>query len=123
MSGKSKLWILGVGAVLVTIAVIYAMNPLARSDEVLRDWLLSRVPVGSEIERLHQVASQEDWEVWGSWKRGEYAGWKGIDGDTVVRVHLGGYSGPFWTEVSAYWAFDASGRLIDVETVRSVDAP
>lgn len=122
MSRKGKLWILAVGAVVMAIAVTYAVNPLTRSDERLHEWLLSRVPVGSDIERLKQIAGEENWEIWGSWTRGEYPGWTGIEGDTVVRVHLGGYHGPFWTEVSAFWAFDVSGHLIDVQTQRSVDA-
>ena len=123
MSWKGKLWIAGVGAVVLAIAVAYGANPLVRSDEELHAWLLSRVPVGSDIERLKQIASEEDWEVWASWERGEHSDWAGIDGDTVMRVHLGHYYAPLRTDVSSFWAFDASAHLIDVKTEKYTDAP
>jgi hypothetical protein len=116
MSLKSKLWIIGVGALLLALVVSYAVNPLKHSDKALHTWLLSRVPMGSDVEHLKRVASQENWSGWASWTPED-------NSHTVVRVQLGHYYAPFRTDLSSFCDFDASGRLIDVRTQRDTDAP
>jgi hypothetical protein len=115
MSLKAKLWIIGVGALLLALIVNYAANPLTHSDQSIHAWLLNQVPLGSDLEQLKRVASEQNWQVSGDWTSGE-------NSPNVVRLHLGTYHAPFRTDLSAFWDFDASGRLIDVRTQRDVDA-
>ena len=109
MSLKVKLWIVGVAALLLALVVSYAVNPLKHSDEALHAWLLSRVPEGSDIEQLKRVASEENWDGWYSWTAPDNT-------RTEARVHLGHYYAPFRTDLTSFWDFDASGRLIAVRT-------
>ena len=125
MNTKKKLW-LGIAVLsLVAAPVVIFSNPLRRSDEAVRSWLLAEVPVGSGIEHLLSVAHQKGWRVNGTWEGNRpesHSDWGGIDGATVVWIYLGSYWNVFRTDLDSFWAFDEAGRLVDVETRRMTDA-
>jgi hypothetical protein len=109
--------------VLLAAVVYCSSNPLRRSDEALQQWLLKKVPMGSDMKDLKVIAAQQGWQLSSIWEGNEHPDWVGIEGNTVVRVYLGGYRTVFRTEVGSFWAFDRSGRLIGVRIDKSVDAP
>lgn len=123
MTSKRKLWVLVITAILLSVAISYAANPLRWSDEALHQWLLKKVPVGSDLDHLKAVADRKGWQIWAIWKGRPQPYWAKIDGDTIVWIYLGGYRSVFQTELDSFWAFDESGRLIDVHTRRMADAP
>ena len=103
--------------------LIYATNPLLLPDYGVHKWLLWEVPPGATVEDLKRVAQARGWKINNSW-RGDLPGanWGGISGATVVWIYLGGYRILFRTDLDSFWAFDSSGRLIDVRTRRMTDA-
>ena len=106
-----------------TTAVLYASNPLRRSDEAVREWLLEKAPIGSDLETLRSVADREGWRVNGEWAGHQpHSDWGGVDGDTVVWIYLGGYRNVFRTDLDSFWAFDENDRLTAIATRRMVDA-
>ena len=117
--------ILGVVAVIavgMTVA-LYASNPLRRSDDSVREWLLEKVPIGSDIGTLRSVAEREGWRVNGEWSGHQpHADWGGVDGDTVVWIYLGGYRNVFRVDFDSFWAFDENDELTAIATRRMVDA-
>jgi hypothetical protein len=124
---KKKLWlsIAILSLVVVAVAVVSYSNPLRRSDERLHSWLLTEVPVGSNMERLLSVAQQNEWRVNGTWEGNRpesHSDWGGIDGATVVWIYLGGYWNIFRTDIDSFWAFDEASHLVEVKTRRMTDA-
>jgi hypothetical protein len=46
-----------------------------------------------------------------------------VKGTRVIGAYLGGYQGiPYRVELDAYWGFDESGHLIDLNVRKGVDA-
>jgi hypothetical protein len=124
LTTKHKLWVVGISGVVLFDVVNHALNPLRWSDENLREWLLERVPMGSNVARLKSVAEEEGWRVMMIWEHGENpSAWTQVQGDTVVRVHLGNYRGLFLAAADSYWAFDESGRMVALRVERTADAP
>jgi hypothetical protein len=123
LTAKHKLWVAGIAGVLLFAVVNHALNPLRWSDENLREWLLEKVPAGSSVARLTSVAGQEGWKIIGSWEHAESLNWPQIQGDLVVRVHLGNYRGLFLVAADSYWVFDESDRLIAIRLEQTADAP
>ncbi len=110
---------------LVGIVSVILSDPLRRSNDAVQSWLLTQVPVGSNIEQLMSAADQRDWRVNGSWDGNQpqlHSDWGGIDGAKVVWIYVGGYRSVFRTDLDSFWAFDESGRLIGVKIRRMTDA-
>lgn len=108
---------------IISTSVALLSNPLRRSDENVRAWLLESVPVGSAEDHLMAVATQKGWRVNSVWDGYRpHSDWGGIDGARIAWVYLGGYRNIFCTDLDSFWAFDESGRLIDVKTRRMTDA-
>lgn len=123
MKMPPKLWLPVIAFVLIAAAVAVISNPLRRSDEAIRTWLLNSVPAGSSIEHLTSVAGERGWRVKSGWDGTQpQADWGGIDGAHIVWVYLGGYRNIFRTDLDSFWSFDENGRLVDVKTRRMTDA-
>jgi len=113
-----------VGAIAVASVALLASNPLRRSDDAVHRWLLTNVPIGSDLATLQAVAKREGWRIKGTWPGHQpHSDWGGIDGDTVAWIYLGGYRNVLSTDVDSFWAFDGSGKLLDVRTRRMTDGP
>lgn len=123
MATKHKLWALGLAGLLLFAVLNHALNPLRWSHENLREWLLEKVPLGSSVAHLKSAVDKEGWRVMSIWEHGDTPPHIGVQGDTVVRVDLGGYRGLlFRVEMDSYWVFDESDRLLDVQTKREADS-
>ena len=86
----------------VAVALLFPANPLRRSDESLRRYLLQKVPMGSSLETLQAVATREGWKFDGTSKFLP----PGEKEMTVAWVVLGEYES---REVDSHWAFDDRG--------------
>jgi hypothetical protein len=117
-----KLAALGTIVVIAAVASIWLLNPLRRSDASVHAYLLEQVPPGSTLDTLRSVAQREGWRINNTWPRGPHSDWGGIDGDTVAWIYLGGYWNLFRTDLDSFWAFDDSGKLVDVRIRRMTDA-
>jgi hypothetical protein len=107
----------------ITTVASSAANPLRKSDRAVHRYLLESVPVGSTLETLRAVAAQKGWRINGTWEgHAAHSDWGGIDGQTVAWVYLGGYRNFFQTDLDSFWAFDESGKLVDVVTRRMTDS-
>jgi hypothetical protein len=109
--------------VLIGVSALLA-NPLRWPEFVLHSWLLKRVPIGSNFETLQGVAQKNGWRLNATWQGHKpNSGWGGVDGDTVAWLYLGGYRSLFRVDIDSFWTFDDHGKLMDVKTRRTVDAP
>jgi len=93
-------------AATAAVAIVFFSNPLQKSNEALRAYLLQKVPLGSSLENLQAVAAREGWEFAGTSKSQQPDGtWT-----TSAWVVLGEYESK---EVDAHWQFNDRG-LIDL---------
>ena len=123
MNARRKIGIAVLSVGVIGASFVSLSNPLRRSDESVREWLLESVPVGSSEETLMAVAEQKGWTVNSVWDGYSlHSDWGGIDGSRVAWIYLGGYRNLFRTDLDSFWAFDESGRLMDVKTRRMTDA-
>ena len=115
-------------AVLVSVIVLMGVaallaNPLRWPEFALRSWLLKRVPIGSNFEVLREIAQNNGWCLNATWQGHRPNSDWGVDGDTVAWLYLGGYRSLFRVDIDSFWAFDDHGKLLNVKTRRTVDAP
>ena len=94
----------------------HALNPLRRSDLLVRRWLEKTTPLGSSLAEVQATATRHGWYD---------ARAQGSDGHTTgtyIRGELGDYQGlPFRTYVTVYWEFDTSNRLADIRIWKTTD--
>ena len=123
MKVRKWLWVAPLVLMLAAYFATGIVNPLRRSDAGVHDWLLNKVPVGSDLIALQSTATREGWQLKGSWAGHQLnSGWGGIDGDTVAWVYLGHYQSILSTDLDSFWAFDKNGALVDVRIRRMVDS-
>jgi hypothetical protein len=123
MRSHTKILALVTFALAGATAIGVAGNPLRKPDGEVHRYLLENVPVGSSLDTLKAVAAQKGWRINGTWDGyTEHSDWGGIDGHTVAWVYLGGYRNFFRTDLDSFWAFDESGKLLDVVTRRMTDS-
>jgi len=111
--------------VLVCIAAL-AGNPLRRSEANIEASLLTFAPLGSSvIEVLHALEKEGLFArlVSGGVNKQKPGTPERVVGVKAMDVPLGEYRSPFVTRVSAIFAFDAAGKLIDVWVLKTADAP
>jgi hypothetical protein len=105
-------------AILVVLAIAIALNPLRRSDDGIRNWLLSVTPLGTTVDDIQLILNAR--------------GWKRVGNSQVqpppthprsIEVELGGYQGfPWYIFVRATWEVDDSGKLRDIKIGRYADS-
>ncbi len=124
-------------AFLITFALLVLVGSaeaasigLRRSEAAIRDAIFKLTPLGSPSSVVLAVIKKERWDSQGLDSRSGFlkqeAGKKTeIVGVASIRANLGHHwTFPFLTtDVSAFWAFDKEGRLIDVWIWKTVDAP
>ena len=106
----------GVIAVCGVIAVVFASNPLRRSEEGISVWLETQTPLGSSREAVIAYAQKKKW--YDSYMQGS-------DGKTrgeFVRGELGEYRTIFVTSVTVFWEFNSASRLERIRVWKTVDA-
>jgi hypothetical protein len=128
---KKNLTISLIGIAVVAIAAAGVFNPLRKSEEKIKHVLLQTTPLGTSKSEVRSVADKK------RWLDGRYAGTTGflkqetgkdpqVIGVTSLRGHLGSYREfpiPLRADVTAFWAFDGGGRLVDVWVWKTTDAP
>ena len=112
---------------LLAIVAFCAAIPLQRSEVTIRTSLLRETPLGSSAVDVRAVVARHGWlnhsyrgqtgyMLQQSGKPAEVVGVSSICGD------LGHYGFPFRTDVTAFWGFDESDRLIDVWVWKTTNA-
>ena len=119
---------------LVVIVVVVALigmrvfpsNPLWKSQNDLKAWILKQAPLGSSIGDVKALMKRQAWKLLAEWhgNPGKVSSdtaypsikdYPGIKGEYFIHADLGNYQGiPFRVGVDAFWGFDAAGRLVDL---------
>jgi hypothetical protein len=115
-------------AVIIGIAFLISSCSLLRSETSIRASLLKQTPIGSSLSDVRAFVAKR------GWLDRSYVGTNGflkqevgspiqVVGVSSICGQLGHYWLPFRTDVTAFWGFDANGRLIDVWVWKTTDAP
>ena len=107
-------------------------SPLSRSNERIRADMLQLTPIGTSMDDVIRVIeSNEDWTIYQIYNRGySYSLIRGnpsrgrectVIGEKSFEVHLGGYYGFLWTDVTVFYGFDDNSMLIDVAVLKEKD--
>ena len=104
-----------VSALLISIVLYIAANPLRGSEAEIRDRLLTETPLGSTYDKVLAYSKTRGWDSPSTQNRA------GIPAAQLWCL-LGEYQGiPFVVSVSAYWEFDATSRLQRIRVVKTRD--
>ena len=112
------------------------INPLLRTEAGIRRYVLRNIPIGSSMEYSLDVINYKMWDLriinenWGVVlhptlnfpMRKTPSNRFPVIGEQHIRVHLGGYFFILRADVTAYFAFDENGKLIDVFIRKEWDA-
>lgn len=97
-----------------------------RPDAALHEVVFGKTPLGSSMEEVRTVVQQEGWELRRfDTQRGfhdQRARPDRVSGAKHIQANLGDYQSlPFTANVTVFWGFDETGRLIDVWVWKTVD--
>jgi hypothetical protein len=122
-------WAIAIVAIICAGIVVRdaLIHPLWMPASGVRAWLLRRAPLGSSPEQVdaliaaHRWSRHYDWHGTPSHSSEEF--YPAVKGSRIIGAQLGGYQGiPFRADLDAYWGFDESGHLIDLNVRKMVDA-
>jgi hypothetical protein len=107
------------GVAFIALSLLFSSCSSMRSEASIRASLLKQKPLGSSLSDVHAFVEKRRWidrsyiGTTGFYEQepGEPAHTVGV---SSICGQLGYYYLPFRTDVTAFWGFDASGRLIDV---------
>lgn len=127
MERRTVIVILVVVGAMSVVAAWQAGNPLRRSEAEIRNRILGATPLETPFRDVRDIVERNGWSI-GSESQEEGAfDQRSLQPRKVGERHiwalLGHYGLPFPTYVSARWAFDENGRLIDVWVEKTIDAP
>jgi hypothetical protein len=125
MFAKRKLIIIAFGLVIVVIGAWFYSHSLFRSETSIRASLLKQMPLGSNSVDVREFVDKHGWLV------RNYVGNTGflkleagapseVVGVTSIKGNLGDY---WFMNVTAFWGFDSSNRLVNVWVWKTYDAP
>jgi len=129
---KSGLLALFITLGLIVWAAVVLSNPLRRSPESIRAWLLRQTPLGTPVAQVHTLLKTKGW--YDSDYRRENLGYSaaGRPENVVGEFTLRGYLGTrrpcrlrFYLErvdVEAFWVFDSEGALIAIDVKKYSDS-
>jgi hypothetical protein len=131
LTKKKFIFILIPTGLLIIITVVLLVNPLIGPNWFVRMHILMRIPIGTSMEDVIEIAGKN--KRWGEPfpsygigvtlkgvnKRPRISsltgvGYYAIIGEKSMEVHLGTYWLPFRADVTAFFAFCEDGKLIDV---------
>jgi hypothetical protein len=96
------------------IAAELSLNPLHRSKNGIRKWVLQKTPIGCTREHVMAVIAKEHWEGHPE-PRGVALPTPPPPRERFYGAGLGSYQGlPFRCRADALWIFDADQRVADV---------
>ena len=100
---------------IVTKGIDIVTNPLRRSEDTIKESLLSEVPLGStEDEVLRFIKQHENWRLDSNITYAHPVLSRGGELARTRRVDMGEYRSFFYIGVLAFWRFDEDGRLFDL---------
>lgn len=126
-----KYALIAVAGVLVVVFFVITLNPLRRSQEHIRERMLTLTPIGTSMEDVVKtIEGKEKWKVWNISSDGN---WKPLTQDSEsymdilierksIEVLLGEYRTIFITSVRVYWEFDEDLKLIDITVKKDTDS-
>ena len=125
MFAKRKLIIMAFGLVIVAIGAWFYSHSLFRSEASIRASLLKQMPLGSNSVDVREFVDKHGWLV------RNYVGNTGFlkqetsaPSEVVGVTSIEGNLGDYWLmNVTAFWGFDSSNRLVDVWVWKTYDAP
>ena len=105
--------------VVLLLILSIARNPLRLPDIVIKDYLLSELPLGTNIKVVEQFVREKEWKLAYVSRTTGYIDQQSptnkVVGEMSIRAELGSYQGlPFETSVTVFWGFDKKGNLIDM---------
>ena len=116
--------------------ILFVTNPITRPLSSVRRYMLRQIPIGASMEDVIRIVdSNENWTtrhireqfgvvlLYGTSLPSSFTPREGsvVIGDQSMRVHLGTYHIIIRIDVSAYFAFDNDGKLIDILIRRELD--
>jgi hypothetical protein len=125
---RKRLFIVEASVVaLIVIAGWIASQPLLRSENSIRAALLKKTPLGSSVTEVRMFVDRRGWldrKYIGSGGFLKQAPGKPAEvvGATSMCGDLGHYWLPFRTDVTAFWGFDTSNRLVDIWVWKTTDS-
>ncbi|MEN6385923.1 MAG: hypothetical protein ABFD79_12105 [Phycisphaerales bacterium] len=121
-------------SLLITLAVllfIVLSNPLRRSEENIKNRLLSKTPLGTQFSEVKKYIKKQGWEI--DTFEDENRGFLDqrehelkVVGEKSIRASLGDYHDiqmGYKANVTVFWGFDKDSRLIDIWVWKTWDAP
>jgi hypothetical protein len=111
--------IVAVCLTIATISLLLWNNPLRRSPEYLRAYVLELTPLGSEFEHVLCVIDDNGWVARFVNESSGFVHQEirplTVIGEKSIRASLGDYQDiPFEANVTVFWGFDAEGKLLDI---------
>ena len=112
--------------ILVTVIMVLS-NPLRKSQEQIRENILTLTPIGTSMEDVIKVIEiNKKWEVrYISYEQGylyQGAGERKTIGEKSIRVFMGDYGNIFVTSVTVFWGFHEDSKLIDIWVWKDKDS-
>src|SRR5688572_25621628 len=99
---------------------------ILRSENSIRATLLKHTPLGTKSEEVRAYVEKRGWldrryTGEGGYLKQEPGVPPMVVGVSSIKGKLGHYYLPLRADVTAFWGFDAEGRLIDVWVWKTVD--
>lgn len=125
--------------VLVLILIVFALiegmrivfNPLTRTDDQIREKMLSQFPQGTQMDEVIKFANEK--KGWSGIKVDYENGYSkyALRGEEIGEKHLSVYIGEYHiitnlylhTAVQVFFSFNGNSELIDIRVRKMTDAP
>jgi hypothetical protein len=105
------------------VALRMADWPLWRGEQDIEQWIVRRVPLGTDASFVRQFIAGRGWKIESEWQQQQpQAGYGTHKGTHVIHAYLGAYRVVFRTDLDAFFGFDKRGRLVDVHVRKMVDS-
>lgn len=130
---------------MLAYGIFLLAEPLARPDKWVRDYVVRRIPLGTDMNDAVSIINSNGWSikerrdesglrindsacnvsfaVKDDMRNGAESDEIRIVGQKAMLVKLGEYSLPLHTAVFAYLAFDENERAVEAVIRRDIDAP
>ncbi|MGO4371610.1 hypothetical protein AB4Z21_12590 [Paenibacillus sp. MCAF20] len=120
--------------ILIAIILIEGMrvifNPLTRSEETIREKMLTQIPMGTPLdEAIHFANNKKGWsdiKIGYTYGYPGYYSWETV-GEKHISVHAGDYRSKlhlyfFVADVRIYFGFNENSELIDIRVNKMIDS-
>ena len=113
--------------IIILCFVYITYTPMHWPESILRQWLLYKVPYGSQVDLLKKTADKHGWEMSPLQKINEKTltmlNINGSIGDDYIVTIMGNYWMVLKYDIEAIWVYDSSGKLKIIITKKIWDVP